>query len=41
MQINLKAGVPHNYFDSTYASIKVQNTSGKVAYNKEVYGNKQ
>ncbi|AFU17569.1 Chitin binding protein (plasmid) [Bacillus thuringiensis MC28] len=41
MQINLKAGVPHNYFDSTYASIKVQNTSGKVVYNKEVYGNKQ
>ncbi|PEF02837.1 S-layer protein, partial [Bacillus thuringiensis] len=30
MQIDLKAGVPHNYFDSTYASIKVQNTSGKV-----------
>ncbi|MGW5955820.1 M60 family metallopeptidase [Bacillus mycoides] len=41
MQINLKAGVPHNYFDSTYASIKVQNTSGKVVYNKEIYGNKQ
>ncbi|EAO57016.1 Wall-associated protein precursor [Bacillus thuringiensis serovar israelensis ATCC 35646] len=41
MQIDLRAGVPHNYFDSTYASIKVQNTSGKVVYNKEVYGNKQ
>ncbi|MGG1286416.1 M60 family metallopeptidase [Bacillus wiedmannii] len=41
MQIDLKAGVPHNYFDSTYASIKVQNTSGKVVYNKEFYGNKQ
>ncbi|EOP45388.1 hypothetical protein IK1_04470 [Bacillus cereus VD146] len=41
MQIDLKAGVPHNYFDSTYASIKVQNTSGIVVYNKEVYGNKQ
>ncbi|WP_242297953.1 putative mucin/carbohydrate-binding domain-containing protein [Bacillus cereus group sp. BfR-BA-01382] len=41
MQINLKSGVPHNYFDSTYASIKVQNTSGKVVYNKEIYGNKQ
>ncbi|MED2677385.1 M60 family metallopeptidase [Bacillus thuringiensis] len=41
MQINLKAGVPHDYFDSTYASIKVQNTSGKVVYNKEFYGNKQ
>ncbi|MGE8056927.1 DUF3472 domain-containing protein [Bacillus mycoides] len=41
MQINLKAGVPHNYFDSTYAGIKVQNTSGKVVYNKEIYGNKQ
>ncbi|MFD6510848.1 DUF3472 domain-containing protein [Bacillus sp. NPDC060175] len=41
MQIDLRAGVPHNYFDSTYASIKVQNTSGKVLYNKEIYGNKQ
>ncbi|MGX5436357.1 putative mucin/carbohydrate-binding domain-containing protein [Bacillus thuringiensis] len=41
MQIDLKAGVPHDYFDSTYASIKVQNTSGKVVYNKEIYGNKQ
>ncbi|MGG5787993.1 M60 family metallopeptidase [Bacillus pretiosus] len=41
MQIDLKAGVPHDYFDSTYASIKVQNTSGKVVYNKEFYGNKQ
>ncbi|HDW3057830.1 TPA: hypothetical protein RMI67_005713 [Bacillus cereus] len=41
IQIDLKAGVPHNYFDSTYASIKVQNTSGKVVYNKEIYGNKQ
>ncbi|PHF35029.1 hypothetical protein COF82_00050 [Bacillus wiedmannii] len=41
MQMDLKAGVPHNYFDSTYASIKVQNTSGKVVYNKEFYGNKQ
>lgn len=41
MQMYLKAGVPHNYFDSTYASIKVQNTSGKVVYNKEIYGNKQ
>ncbi|HDX9661258.1 TPA: hypothetical protein ROY05_006052, partial [Bacillus toyonensis] len=41
MQIDLKAGVPHNYFDSTYASIKVQNTLGKVVYNKEFYGNKQ
>ncbi|WP_161520202.1 MULTISPECIES: M60 family metallopeptidase [Bacillus] len=41
MQIDLKAGVPHNYFDSTYASIKVQNTSGKVVYNNEFYGNKQ
>ncbi|MGN4544339.1 putative mucin/carbohydrate-binding domain-containing protein [Bacillus cereus group sp. MYBK95-2] len=41
MQIDLKAGVPHNYFDRTYASIKVQNTSGKVVYNKEIYGNKQ
>ncbi|MGE6680260.1 putative mucin/carbohydrate-binding domain-containing protein, partial [Bacillus thuringiensis] len=41
MQIALKAGVPHHYFNETYASIKVQNTSGKVVYNKEIYGNKQ
>ena len=41
MQIDLKAGVPHHYFNQTYASIKVQNTSGKVVYNKEIYGNKQ
>ncbi|QWH31817.1 DUF3472 domain-containing protein (plasmid) [Bacillus mycoides] len=40
LQVNLIAGTPHNYFDSTYASIKVQDTSGKVVYNKEVYGNK-
>ncbi|WP_088047480.1 putative mucin/carbohydrate-binding domain-containing protein [Bacillus wiedmannii] len=41
MQIDLKAGVPHNYFDSTYASIKVQNSSRQVVYNKNIYGNKQ
>ncbi|MBK0077487.1 M60 family metallopeptidase [Bacillus sp. S56] len=41
MQIDLKAGVPHHYFNETYASIKVQNTSGKVMYNKDIYGNKQ
>ncbi|MCU5359031.1 chitin-binding protein, partial [Bacillus cereus] len=41
LQVSLIAGTPHNYFDSTYASIKVQDTSGKVVYNKEVYGNKQ
>ncbi|TKI80979.1 putative mucin/carbohydrate-binding domain-containing protein, partial [Bacillus mycoides] len=41
LQVNLIAGTPHNYFDSTYASIKVQDTSGKVVYNKEVYGNNQ
>ncbi|QWH32089.1 chitin-binding protein (plasmid) [Bacillus mycoides] len=41
MQIQLKAGVPHHYFDSTYASIKVQNLSGKVIYNKDIYGNRQ
>jgi chitodextrinase len=39
LHVNLIAGTPHNYFDSTYASIKVQDTSGKVVYNKEVYGN--
>ncbi|MGA5740319.1 M60 family metallopeptidase [Bacillus bombysepticus] len=41
MQVDLKAGVPHHYFNETYASIKVQNASGKVVYNKEIYGNKQ
>ncbi|PGB67004.1 putative mucin/carbohydrate-binding domain-containing protein [Bacillus toyonensis] len=41
MQINLKAGVPHHYFNETYASIKVQNATGKVVYNKDIYGNKQ
>ncbi|WP_306008224.1 M60 family metallopeptidase [Bacillus sp. MMSF_3353] len=41
MQVNLKAGVPHHYFNETYASIKVQNASGKVVYNKDIYGNEQ
>ncbi|QWH92347.1 hypothetical protein EXW29_30145 (plasmid) [Bacillus toyonensis] len=41
MQIDLKAGVPHHYFNETYASIKVQNATGKVVYNKDIYGNKQ
>ncbi|MGQ3545477.1 M60 family metallopeptidase [Bacillus cereus] len=41
MQLDLKAGVPHHYFNETYASIKVQNASGKVMYNKDIYGNKQ
>ncbi|HDR6759118.1 TPA: hypothetical protein QCV70_006163, partial [Bacillus cereus] len=41
MQVDLKAGVPHHYFNETYSSIKVQNASGKVVYNKEIYGNKQ
>ncbi|EOP40551.1 MULTISPECIES: M60 family metallopeptidase [Bacillus cereus group] len=41
MQIDLKAGIPHHYFNETYASIKVQNASGKVVYNKDIYGNKQ
>ncbi|MCC2542731.1 MULTISPECIES: M60 family metallopeptidase [Bacillus cereus group] len=41
IQIDLKAGIPHNYFDSAYANIKVQNASGKVVYNKAIYGNKQ
>ncbi|EJR97566.1 hypothetical protein IKM_05226 [Bacillus mycoides] len=41
MQVNLKSGVPHYYFDSTYASIKVQNSSGSVVYNKEIVGNRQ
>ncbi|MEK4916090.1 putative mucin/carbohydrate-binding domain-containing protein [Bacillus sp. FSL E2-8887] len=41
MQVELKAGIPHHYFNETYASIKVQNASGKVVYNKDIYGNKQ
>ncbi|MGH1279109.1 M60 family metallopeptidase [Bacillus basilensis] len=41
MQVDLKAGVPHHYFNETYASIKVQNASGKVVYKKDIYGNKQ
>ncbi|RGP48751.1 M60 family metallopeptidase [Bacillus thuringiensis] len=41
MQVDLKAGVPHHYFNQTYASIKVQNATGKVVYNKDIYGNKQ
>ncbi|WP_423748584.1 putative mucin/carbohydrate-binding domain-containing protein, partial [Bacillus cereus] len=41
MQVDLKSGIPHHYFNETYASIKVQNASGKVVYNKDIYGNKQ
>ncbi|MED1287449.1 DUF3472 domain-containing protein [Bacillus mycoides] len=41
MQIDLKVGVPHHYFNETYASIKVQNSSGSVIYNKEIVGNRQ
>ncbi|PHD67729.1 chitin-binding protein [Bacillus toyonensis] len=41
MKVKLEAGVPHSYFTSTYASIKVQNASGSVMYNKEIVGNRQ
>ncbi|WP_219374600.1 M60 family metallopeptidase [Bacillus mycoides] len=41
MQIDLKEGIPHHYFNETYASIKVQSASGKVVYNKDIYGNEQ
>ncbi|EJR31652.1 hypothetical protein III_05310 [Bacillus mycoides] len=41
MQIKLQAGVTHSYFNSTYASIKIQNSSGSVMYNKEIVGNRQ
>ncbi|MGE1126265.1 putative mucin/carbohydrate-binding domain-containing protein, partial [Bacillus wiedmannii] len=41
IQVNLEAGVPHSYFNNTYASIKVQNSSGSVVYNKEIVGNRQ
>ncbi|MGG0079714.1 putative mucin/carbohydrate-binding domain-containing protein [Bacillus wiedmannii] len=29
------------YLNNTYASIKVQNSSGSVVYNKEIIGNRQ
>ncbi|MBE7099718.1 DUF3472 domain-containing protein [Bacillus cereus] len=41
LKIKLEAGVPHSYFNSTYASMKVQNSSGSVLYNKEIVGNRQ
>ncbi len=41
MQIKLEAGIPHSYFTDTYASIKVQNSSGNILYNKEIIGNRQ
>ncbi|MEH7061985.1 putative mucin/carbohydrate-binding domain-containing protein [Bacillus wiedmannii] len=41
LKIKLEAGVPHSYFNSTYASVKVQNSSGSVLYNKEIVGNRQ
>ncbi|PGX91580.1 putative mucin/carbohydrate-binding domain-containing protein, partial [Bacillus thuringiensis] len=41
MQVDLKSGIPHHYFNETYASIKVQNALGKVVYNKNIYGNQQ
>lgn len=41
MQIKLEAGIPHSYFTNTYASIKVQNSSGNILYNKEIIGNRQ
>ncbi|TKI89784.1 chitin-binding protein, partial [Bacillus cereus] len=41
LKIKLEAGVPHSYFNSTYASIKVHNSSGSVMYNKEIMGNRQ
>ncbi len=41
LKIKLEAGVPHSYFNSTYASIKVQNSSRSVMYNKEIMGNRQ
>ncbi|MED2801339.1 putative mucin/carbohydrate-binding domain-containing protein, partial [Bacillus thuringiensis] len=41
MQIKLEAGIPHSYFTNTYASIKVQNSSGNILYNKDIIGNRQ
>ena len=36
MQVNLEAGVPHSYFNNTYASITVKSLTGSVVYNKEI-----
>ncbi len=41
MQVNLEAGVPHSYFNNTYASITVKNSTGSVVYNKDIVGNSQ
>ncbi|MCU5545590.1 hypothetical protein OCB14_28755, partial [Bacillus cereus] len=41
MQIKIEVGIPHSYFNSTYASIKVQNSSGNILYNNEIVGNRQ
>ncbi|EJR28451.1 hypothetical protein IIE_05290 [Bacillus cereus VD045] len=39
IKVDLKEGIPHHYFDETYASIKVKKESGQVVYDKEIYGN--
>ncbi|MEE2016359.1 putative mucin/carbohydrate-binding domain-containing protein, partial [Bacillus thuringiensis] len=41
LKIKLEAGVPHSYFNNTYASITVKNSNGGVVYNKEIVGNRQ
>uniref|UniRef100_UPI0023DF4275 putative mucin/carbohydrate-binding domain-containing protein n=1 Tax=Bacillus wiedmannii TaxID=1890302 RepID=UPI0023DF4275 len=41
LKVNVKSGVPNPYVDGMYATMKIQNPSGKVVYNKDIYGNKQ
>ncbi|MGE6679764.1 putative mucin/carbohydrate-binding domain-containing protein, partial [Bacillus thuringiensis] len=41
LKVNVKSGIPNPYVDGMYATMKIQNASGKVVYNKEIYGNKQ
>ncbi|WP_142288698.1 M60 family metallopeptidase [Bacillus thuringiensis] len=41
LKVNVKSGIPNPYVDGMYATMKIQNSSGKVVYNKEIYGNKQ
>ncbi|WP_277998103.1 putative mucin/carbohydrate-binding domain-containing protein, partial [Bacillus thuringiensis] len=40
IQIHLKPPLPHNYFHTTYPTIKLQNTPPKLIYNKHIYPNK-
>ncbi|QHZ50946.1 putative mucin/carbohydrate-binding domain-containing protein [Paenibacillus larvae] len=39
MQIQLRSGTPHQDFNEIYASITVQDSSGEVMYEKDIFGN--